>query len=61
MPDVADERIFVGPDVEGLDDKAGAFELKRYMSAAAAGSTTPALDRHGAEYAGTIHSESSVK
>ena len=36
-PDVGDERIFVDPDVEGLDDKAGAFELKRYMSAAGGG------------------------
>ena len=47
--DVGDERIFVRPDVEGLDDKAGAFELKRYMSAASGGLKHPALDRHGAE------------
>jgi hypothetical protein len=49
LPDVGDERIFVGPDVEGLDDNAGAFELKRYMSGAGGGFTHPALDRHGAE------------
>ena len=49
LPDVGDEWIFVGPDVEGLDDSAGAFELKRYMSGAGGGFTHPALDRHGAE------------
>jgi hypothetical protein len=27
LPDVGDEQIFVGRDVEGLDDKAGAAEL----------------------------------
>ena len=27
--DVGDERIFVRSDVEGVDDEAGAFELKR--------------------------------
>ena len=43
LPDVGDERIFVGPDVEGLDDKAGAFELKRYMSAAGGELKHPAL------------------
>jgi hypothetical protein len=37
------------PDVEGLDDKAGAFELKRYMSPAGGGLKHPALDWHRAE------------
>jgi hypothetical protein len=41
--------FFVGLDVEGLDDRAGAFELKRYMSATGGGLKHPALDRHGAE------------
>ena len=49
LPDVADERIFVGPDVEGLDDKAGADIYRLSSNAPAAGSTTLALDRHGAE------------
>jgi hypothetical protein len=49
LPDVGDERIFVRPDVEGLDDKAGAFELKRYMSAASGGLKHPALDPHSAK------------
>ena len=41
LPDVGDERTFVGPDVEGLDDAAGPFELKRYMSAAGGGFEAP--------------------
>ena len=61
LPDVGNDRIFIGPDVEGLDDKAGAFELKRYMSAAGGGLKHPPLIGMAPSNAGTIQSESSVK
>ena len=59
LPDVGDERIFVGPDVEGLGDKAGASS--DICPRPAAGSSTRPLIGTAPSNAGTIHSESSAK